>query len=210
MLVCAVLLAAATSGCATAGGQSSATARAPIAVLDGSDGAADSDAVAPTPGGSAASAVSEASRADEPTAPATAGATSAESAAVARAPIRVVPVTGTLEGLHVRQFELTRDGSVLADGRKVAAIVDSEVRDRRGEMLFWVRADGALVDRFGGSQVRFSGDVLVEGHNRFLVAPRGRIVSVLPAGSEVAGKVHRGARHKRTVLVALFAALAAR
>jgi hypothetical protein len=127
-----------------------------------------------------------------------------------RFPIRVVPVTATLVGQHVRQFELTGDGSVWADGRKVAAISGSEVRNLRGDMLFWVRADGAFVDRFGRTQVRFSGDDLVEGRNRFLVAPGGRILSVLPAGSEIAGQVIRGARCKRTVLVALFAALAAR
>jgi hypothetical protein len=127
-----------------------------------------------------------------------------------RTAIPVVPVKGTLVGQPVREFALTRDGSILADGRKVAAIVDAEVRDRRGELLFWLRADGALVDRFGNSQVRFAGDLLVDGDNRFVVAPSGRIVSVLPDGSEVAGRVQRGARYKRTVLVALLAALAAR
>jgi hypothetical protein len=212
VLVCATLFgAAATSGCATAGSQPRSAVRAPIADGDRSDGSADAAAVTPEAGSPAATAeapspeVPAAAPVEAPPAP-----LSADSAVGERAPIRVVPVTGTVEGLHVRQFELTRDGSVLADGRKVAALVDSEVRDRHGAILFWVRADGALVDRFGNSQVRFSGDVLVEGHNRFLVAPRGRIVSVLPAGSEVAGKVHRGARHKRTVLVTLFAALAAR
>jgi hypothetical protein len=128
-----------------------------------------------------------------------------------RSSIQVVPVSATLVGQHVRQFELTRDGNLFADGRFVAAIAGSEVRDARGTLLFWLRADGAFIDRFGASPVHFRGDDLVEGHNRLLVAPGGHILSVLPAGSsEIAGQVVRGARFRRTVLVALFVALAAR
>jgi hypothetical protein len=124
--------------------------------------------------------------------------------------IHIVPVSGTLVGQSVRQFQLTADGSVWADGRKVAAILGSEIRNLRGELLFRVRADGAFVDRFGRSEVRFIGDELMHGHDRFVVSPDGRIVSVAPGGSELTGRVLRGLRFKRTVLVALVAALGAR
>jgi hypothetical protein len=124
-----------------------------------------------------------------------------------RAPIRVVPVFGTLIGQPVRRFELAGDGSVIADGRKVATIIGSEVRDTRGEMIFWLRSDGAIVERGGKVDARFQGDDLVQRGTRLLVGPGGRILSVLAGGSQVAGQVIRGAHFKRTVMVALYAAL---
>jgi len=127
-----------------------------------------------------------------------------------RALIRVVPVFGTLVGQTVHKFELALDGSVFADGRKVATIIGSEVRDSRGEMLFWLRSDGVFIERDGKVDVHFQGDDLVQGGHRFLIAPGGRILSVRAGDSQVAGQVIRGARFKRTVMVALCAALAGR
>lgn len=126
--------------------------------------------------------------------------------AQAGAPIAIAPFTLSLQRDKVKKVELKSDGSILADGKKVASISGSDIKDTSGSTLFSVLADGSLKgDDLPNSKMRMVGDDLVRGENKVTVADDGTIVVVKKGGVETVGKIDKGSKQKRTAVLVLAA-----
>ncbi len=123
--------------------------------------------------------------------------------------IAVAPISLTLAKEKVKKVELKSDGSIMADGKKVAMISGSQIKDMSGGTLFTVLADGSLKgDDLPNSNMRMQGDELVRGDKRVTVADDGTIVVVSKSGVETVGKIDKGGKQKRTAVLMLAAVAA--
>jgi len=137
-------------------------------------------------------------------------ATPADQATTPGPAIHIGAFTASMAKDKYKKVELRADGSIWADGKKIAMISGSDIKDASGGTLFTVLSDGRLKgDDLPSAKMRVESDGLVRGENKVTVADDGTIMLVKKSGVETIGKIDKGARDQRTAVLVLAAAAVA-
>ena len=132
----------------------------------------------------------------------------APAAAAQGTPIQIEPFTASMTGGRINRVELKADGGIWANGKLIAILAGSDVKDSSGNTLFSVFSDGTISGAGLGSariQVKLSNDMLDMGGRQIALADDGTIVVINHGAAQTLGRISRGARNRRTVTLVLFA-----
>jgi hypothetical protein len=122
-------------------------------------------------------------------------------------PISIEPFTATMQGGRITRVELKADGGIWANGKMLAILSGSDVKDSSGTTLFSVFSDGTITGAGLGASlhVKIENDMLQMGGKQIALADDGTIVVINHGSAKTIGRISRGAHNRRTVTLVLFA-----
>ena len=128
-------------------------------------------------------------------------------AAAQGTPISIEPFTASMTGGRITRIELKADGGIWANGKMLAILSGSDVKDSSGNTLFSVFSDGTITGSGLGASlhVKIENDMLQMGGKQIALADDGTIVVISHGAAQTIGRISRGARNRRTVTLVLFA-----
>ena len=124
-------------------------------------------------------------------------------------PIEIEPFSAALTKDRFKKLELKADGSIVADGKKIAMVSGDEVDDVDGKMVFQIMSDGSLQgELLQNGKAVVKDNAIALGARKIAISDDGTIVLVGgKTGAENAGTISGGPTRRTQLLVLVAAAI---